>query len=166
MALDLQRRNVPNEVASALLNLPTTNAEMADNQLAIAPLAFHPRQAHLAARVLGRTVWNAAANVRSRELAPLYNVRSRLREISSPTLILTGREDFFCPPAHAERLHAGIAGSRLVIFERSGHYPFAEENGAFQDVVRTWLPAASESPREDLDSIVMNRPSRARYDAS
>ncbi len=153
MALELQRRNIPDEVASALLNLPATDAEMAHNQLAIAPVAFHPSNAHLAARVLGGTLWNAAANARSRELASLYNVRSRLREISAPTLIVTGRQDFFCPPVQAERLHEGIAGSRLVIFERSGHYPFAEENGAFRDAVRTWLQTVNEPVRARLGSI-------------
>src|SRR5262249_23618202 len=117
------------------------------------------------ARVLSQTVWNAAANVRSRELAPLYNVSSRLREISAPTLILAGGEDFFCPPAQAERLHEGIAGSSLVVFQRRGHHPFAEENGAFQDAVRAWLRAAAGPPRGRRRSSELDGPSRARYHA-
>jgi proline iminopeptidase len=151
MAVELQRREVAGEVASALVNLPVTDEEMARNQLAIAPLAFHPANLALASRVLSRTRWNAAANVRSRELAPLYNVRSRLHEISAPTLILTGREDFFCPPMQAERLHEGIARSSLVIFERSGHYPFAEQSPAFQAAVRSWLHAVTEPQRRVSD---------------
>ncbi len=114
MALEVQRRNVPHDVVSALVNLPATDAEMAHNQLAIAPVAFHPSNAHLAARVLGRTVWNAAANVRSRELAALYNVRSRLREISAPNAHSHWERGLFLPaggsPASARGdcwLHAG-----------------------------------------------------------
>jgi proline iminopeptidase len=139
MAEDLQRRAVGEEVAAALLNLPATDHEMARNQLAIAPLAFHPANVQLANRVLSKTVWNAAANVRSRQLTADYNVRPRLGEITAPTLILTGREDFFCPPMQAERMHRSIHGSEMVIFERSGHYPFAEESAAFQEALRAWL---------------------------
>lgn len=139
MAAELKRRAVSQEVRAALVDLPATDEEMARNQLAIAPLAFRRANMHLAHRVLGKTEWHAAANVRSRLLAPDYNVVSRLGEITARTLILTGREDFFCPPAQAERMRRGIRNSRKVIFEHSGHYPFAEENAAFQDTVRAWL---------------------------
>lgn len=147
MALDLQRRAVGGDVAAALVNLPATDQEMAQNQLAIAPLAFHPANVGLANRVLSKTVWNAAANVRSRQLGADYNVRPRLGEIKAPTLILTGREDFFCPPAQAERMYRGIPGSELVIFERSGHYPFAEEGPAFRRSIRAWLQSGQRAAR-------------------
>jgi proline iminopeptidase len=139
LAADLQQRAVSHEVQAALLDLPATNEEMARNQLAIAPVAFHHANVQLAPRVLGKTLWNAAANVRSRQLAGSYNVVARLGEISAPTLILTGCEDFFCPPSQAERMRRGIAGAEAVIFERSGHYPFAEESAAFQGTIRAWL---------------------------
>ncbi|HVM98238.1 MAG TPA: alpha/beta hydrolase, partial [Candidatus Acidoferrales bacterium] len=141
-------------------------AEMAQNQLAIAPLAFHPRNTHLANRVLGQTIWSAAANVRSRELAPLYNVRLRLHEITAATLILAGREDFFCPPAEAEYLHEGIAGSNLVVFENSGHYPFAEESTAFHAAVRNWLGDKGSLRQKSFEPTVIDRPPGARYDAN
>ena len=60
------------------------------------------------------------------------DVVSRLGEIDVPTLILSGRHDFFCPPSQAERLRRGIRGSEVVIFEQSGHYPFVEEAEAFR----------------------------------
>jgi proline iminopeptidase len=60
-----------------------------------------------------------------------YNVTARLGEIAVPTLITVGRDDFITPPSRAEIMHAGIPGSELVIFERSGHYPFVEEPEAF-----------------------------------
>jgi len=41
--------------------------------------------------------------------------------------------------AQAARLHRGIRRSELVLFERSGHYPFVEEPAAFQRAVRTWI---------------------------
>lgn len=144
LAADLQRRAPGDAAVAGLLDLPATDEEMARSQLAIALLAFHPANVHLAPRVLGKTVWNAAANVRSRQLAGDYDVRARLGEVTAPTLILTGREDFFCPPEQAEHLHRGIRGSALTIFERSGHYPFAEESTAFQSTLRTWLEAVDQ----------------------
>ena len=139
MAAEAQRRALSAETLSGLVNLPTSNQEMARYQRAIAPVAFHRENVGLVDRVLGNTIWNWEANVRSRKMAGEFNVVPRLGEISAPTLILTGRDDFFCPPAQAERMHRGIHGSTAVIFERSGHYPFAEENAAFQDAVRAWL---------------------------
>lgn len=68
-----------------------------------------------------------------------YDVVARLPEIGVPTLIIVGRDDFICPPAQAERLHAGIPHSELLTFERSGHFPFLEEPAAFFDAVRGWL---------------------------
>ncbi len=67
------------------------------------------------------------------------DVVARLGEIEAPTLILAGRHDFFCPPSQAARMHRGIRGSELVMFERSGHYPFIEEAAPFQYDVRRWL---------------------------
>lgn len=139
MAAELQRRAVSPAVVRALLDLPSTEEEMARDQYAIAPVAFRCDNVALVDRVLGKTIWNAAANVQSRQMAGDFNVVSRLGEITAPTLILTGREDFFCPPSQASRMRRGIAGSDIVIFERSGHYPFAEEDPAFLDAVRSWL---------------------------
>lgn len=139
MAAEVTRRGVSADVVHALVDLPASEAEMADNQRVLAPLALHHDNVALINRLLGETIWNAAANVRSRELAPDCNVVSRLGEIAAPTLIMTGFEDFFCPPSQAERMHRGIRSSKKVIFEHSGHYPFAEENAAFQDAVRAWL---------------------------
>src|SRR5206468_12428903 len=63
-------------------------------------------------------------------------------EIDVPTLVLSGRHDFFCPPSQAERLRRGIRASEAVIFEQSGHYPFVEEAEAFRQAVRGWLARA------------------------
>jgi proline iminopeptidase len=54
-----------------------------------------------------------------------------LDAIKAKTLILVGRHDFICPVALSERLHEGIPDSSLVIFEKSGHFPWLEETPAF-----------------------------------
>jgi len=83
--------------------------------------------------------WDAAANVRYGELLPEHNVVSRLGEIKTPTLIMVGRDDVVTPVDQAERIHRGIPGSDLVIFEHSGHLPYLEESDLFIRTVRDWL---------------------------
>jgi proline iminopeptidase len=57
--------------------------------------------------------------------------RGKLREIKVRSLILAGRYDFICPPKWAHDMHRDIPGSRLQLFERSGHLPHLEEPEAF-----------------------------------
>lgn len=55
------------------------------------------------------------------------------------TLILNGRYDPITPPGLAFRIQKVIPGSHVVIFERSGHFPFFEEPDAFAREVRAFL---------------------------
>jgi len=65
--------------------------------------------------------------------------RRRLNEVRAPTLVMVGRHDPQTPVACADELVAGIAGSRLTIFERSGHVPFIEEPEAFTNEITAFL---------------------------
>jgi pimeloyl-ACP methyl ester carboxylesterase len=56
-----------------------------------------------------------------------------------PTLILCGRHDPQYPLSCSEELAAGIRAARLVVFERTGHYPFLEEPEAFWQSVDEFL---------------------------
>lgn len=53
--------------------------------------------------------------------AMAFDSRSRLAEIHCPTLIITGADDEAVPLHHAEMLHAGIQGSKLVVIEHADH---------------------------------------------
>jgi pimeloyl-ACP methyl ester carboxylesterase len=48
-----------------------------------------------------------------------------------PTLIVWGGRDRIIPVSHALAAHEAIPGSRLVIFEKSGHFPHNEEPERF-----------------------------------
>ncbi|MEU4235468.1 alpha/beta hydrolase [Nonomuraea sp. NPDC026600] len=74
-----------------------------------------------------------------RTLAPTYDLRPRLPEISVPTLAIVGRYDWVCPPAAARLLAAQIPGAHLVEIADAGHFVFSEEPQAFQDAVRAFL---------------------------
>jgi pimeloyl-ACP methyl ester carboxylesterase len=68
-----------------------------------------------------------------------FPVIDRLGEIAAPALVLNGRHDRFCPPSQAETLRRGIPEAELVLFERSGHFPWIEEPEAFFAAVRSFL---------------------------
>ena len=74
-----------------------------------------------------------------------YDLRERLREIQVPALIVHGREDLVVPLEQGEELHRGIAGSRFVVLENCGHWPFVERRAEFVAAVTDFL--GIESPR-------------------
>jgi proline-specific peptidase len=61
-----------------------------------------------------------------------------LGRITVPTLITVGRYDEIAPSC-AETLRAGIADSRVVVFEQSGHVSHLEEPEAYLAAVRSFL---------------------------
>jgi pimeloyl-ACP methyl ester carboxylesterase len=62
-----------------------------------------------------------------------------LSQIRCPVLVLTGADDGWSPPASHERMHAAIAGSRLVIVPECGHMSTMERSGAVSQAFREWL---------------------------
>ena len=66
-------------------------------------------------------------------------VEERLGAISQPVLVLVGRYDRTCQLAGADAIAAGIPNAELVVFERSGHMTYVEENERYVDVVRDFL---------------------------
>ena len=59
------------------------------------------------------------------------NLRADLEKITIPTAIFHGKLDKLCPFELAEQLHKGIANSKLIAFENSGHALFLEEREKF-----------------------------------
>jgi pimeloyl-ACP methyl ester carboxylesterase len=56
-----------------------------------------------------------------------------------PTLILWGQRDRMIPVDHAHAAHRAIPGSRLEIFDGSGHFPHIEDQDRFVAVVTDFL---------------------------
>jgi proline iminopeptidase len=143
-----QSRGTPEQVQAVVAGL---SAPVADDvswrQLwrTILPLYFHDYDPDVGAVLDEATLYSAEAfNQGMGKCLPTFNVLSRLGEISVPTLVLAGRHDWITPPAQAaERLHAGLPNSQLVIFEESGHFPFIEEQDKFVTSVSEWLRSLS-----------------------
>ena len=53
--------------------------------------------------------------------------RPLLASIKIPTLIIVGEGDQITPPEVAEEMHAGIAGSKLLVVPRGGHLALLEQ---------------------------------------
>jgi pimeloyl-ACP methyl ester carboxylesterase len=66
-------------------------------------------------------------------------VYDEIDKITTPTLILVGEEDVATIPAKAERIHARIAGSRLVRIPKSGHSSTIEEPEAVNTAIKAFL---------------------------
>lgn len=62
-----------------------------------------------------------------------------IRDLKLPTLILWGGQDRLIPPAYAERFHADIAGSKLVMFEHLGHVPQEEDPASTVAALQAFL---------------------------
>src|SRR5664280_1816217 len=61
------------------------------------------------------------------------DLRSDLKKITIPTLILHGKKDKICSFDLAEQMKTGIANSHLVAFENSCHSLFLEEKKKFNE---------------------------------
>jgi pimeloyl-ACP methyl ester carboxylesterase len=75
----------------------------------------------------------------NREIFNTFDLRDRLRDITAPTLVITGEDDFICGPACAAEMSAAIPNAREVIVGDSGHMIFIEQPQAFHDEVAGFL---------------------------
>jgi proline iminopeptidase len=76
-----------------------------------------------------------------RHLLKDWTVMDRLGQITVPTLVLAGRDDFIFPPECQRELAAGIPNARLQIIDRAGHNPHAEQTAEVMAAVRHFLSA-------------------------
>lgn len=69
-----------------------------------------------------------------------WSVMDRLGEITAPTLVLAGRDDFQFPPEHQKSLAAGIPNARLRIIEEAGHNVVSEKPEEVRQEIANFLP--------------------------
>jgi len=87
---------------------------------------------------------HARAMVRLSRTARRNHLGDHIHRITTPTLILWGRQDIVTPVEAAEEMHAKIKGSRLVWLEQCGHAPMIEAAEPFGDAMNAFL--------DDLDA--------------
>jgi proline iminopeptidase len=79
----------------------------------------------------------------SRVLLDGWSVVDRLGEITVPTLVMAGRDDFLFPPEAQHELASGIPNARLRIIDAAGHHPHVERRDATFRELRDFIGAAS-----------------------
>ncbi len=129
------------EVAvSGLSSSFKTDAEFGQFMGTIMPLYF--KDAEYVKKMPKSEPYNystAAYNYSFAKCLPVYSVVNQLDQIKVPTLVISGVDDWITPAEQGERIHQGIPGSELVIFENSGHMPFIEEQEAFLKLIKEWV---------------------------
>ena len=68
-----------------------------------------------------------------------YDYRHRVSEITCPTLIVWGREDRVVPVSSAEEYHRLIDGSRVDVFDDTGHVAMLERPTRFNTTLEAFL---------------------------
>jgi proline iminopeptidase len=71
-----------------------------------------------------------------------FDLRSELPQITAPTLVIAGREDWICPPEFSEEIAGLIPQGSLCILEDSGHSVRADQPGLLLGAIGQFLDAA------------------------
>ena len=74
-----------------------------------------------------------------------YDVRGDLKHVQLPSFIYAGRHDAQCPVQFGIEIAELLPNAQLTIFEHSNHFPFLEEEDAFQSFVTSTLNAHDQS---------------------
>jgi proline iminopeptidase len=64
-----------------------------------------------------------------------FDLRGELPRIRAPTLVLTGRHDWICPPEFSEEIARLIPRAELLVFESSSHSIRGDEPEAMADAI-------------------------------
>jgi len=109
-------------------------------------LAFTPEYVRTQVTEVDRIVHMRATNevpehIYSSQLqaAMSFNTESRLQEIASPTLVLSGDADVIVPVQNSRNLAAQIPGAKLHIIEGGSHTFFIEQAEEFNRVITDFL---------------------------
>lgn len=135
-------RVLQEEAGEAIMGAPT-DATITDVLTRMAPIYFKDqRHARILTEFLAANTLSARTiretSIRDRE----YPVTERAAEIRVPTLVIAGAYDILCPAWALRSLAHTIPGARVVVFEKSAHFPWVEEPQAFFETVRAFTAPA------------------------
>lgn len=100
-----------------------------------------PSRAQLRAQWRQRMIANDRVGIYRALGGVMYRegVYDQLDKITAPTLIIVGDQDVATVPARAERMHARIRGSKLVVIPGAGHSSTIEEPAAVNTALEEFL---------------------------
>jgi proline iminopeptidase len=128
-------------IEAVLSGVVQEDAEWRKMWMTYLPLYFKEYDPAVGIAMDRQTIYSAAAqNHANAHCLPFFNTLDHLCKIDTPTLVISGREDWITPPVQAgERIHAGLPNSESVVFEQSGHFPFIEETDPVMQLISDWV---------------------------
>lgn len=72
-----------------------------------------------------------------------FDFKKDLKNLKMPILIIAGRYDRVSIPRFAVRYKDYVPQARFVMFEKSGHFPFVEEQDEFMSIISRFLTGSS-----------------------
>ncbi len=136
------RGSLPSDVTEQRLAQALALAELSGQQLvdALLPTMFSEGTDPGAVEAFGASMRAFhPAGLRAMARASAEDLRHVLPSVAVPTLLIYGADDVRAPLTVAEALHAGIAGSTLVVLPGTGHVCTIEAPAAFNAAVRRFL---------------------------
>lgn len=136
------RGSLPSDVTEQRLAQALSLAELSGQQLvdALLPTMFSEGTDPGAVEAFGASMRAFhPAGLRAMARASAEDLRHVLPSVAVPTLLIYGADDVRAPLTVAEALHAGIAGSTLVVLPGTGHVCTIEAPAAFNAAVRRFL---------------------------
>ena len=67
------------------------------------------------------------------------DLRSKLKDVTVPTLIVHGKEDRICPAGAAQYMKEHIKDAQIIVFPEAGHAPFLTQADAFNQHLNGFL---------------------------
>jgi pimeloyl-ACP methyl ester carboxylesterase len=82
-----------------------------------------------------------------------WPMTGRLREIATPTLVISGDSDHYVPIDHARQLAEAIPNATIEIWKDTGHIPHAEDATRYNRTVTSFLRAQLGGRRRWLERL-------------
>ncbi len=108
------------------------NLLMAFNQSFVAE---HPQEAEDFCRMRAENFVSEEVYLQQLNAALAFDTSGRVKDITAPTLVLTGDKDIIVPPQNSRNLAAAIPGSELKIISGGSHMFFVEQAEEFNRTV-------------------------------
>src|ERR1700722_11111173 len=102
-------------------------------------LFYSPEKRDVFVAQMGPGAYNKKVNQVLNTDIGRFDLNPEIRKFRFPVMVGTGQFDMNVAPVVAYKIHQAIAGSRFVVFQRSGHLPFYEEPEAFDRAVEDFL---------------------------
>jgi proline iminopeptidase len=143
---DEVRRSIDAEEDPALddATAPDDAAALA-GLLGILPMYFHRWDdvAMAFAEPLKDATFHARVGAPWNAEQPHLDLRPELADVTTPTLVVVGDDDFICDVVAAREMADRIAGAQLAVIADAGHFPWVEQPAAFRAALAGFLGANS-----------------------